>query len=112
MLEYLVVQLVMLHVADGLGHDDVVVVTGARQLLDSVWPSPSHSLQSGHCRRWLQCRAVYCRPALLHTHTDHNNLHFTNIYTFCPIYYYQPDLLRLYQNYYSISSKCKIMNLA
>ena len=46
MLEYLVVQLVMLHVADGLGHDDVVVFTGARQLLDSVWPSPSHSLQT------------------------------------------------------------------
>ena len=44
MLEYLVVQLVMLHVADGLGHDDVVVFTGARQLLDSVWPS--HSLQT------------------------------------------------------------------
>ena len=46
MLEYLVVQLVMLHVADGVGHDDVVVVTGPRQLLDSVWPSPSHSLQT------------------------------------------------------------------
>ena len=46
MLEYLLVQLVMLHVADGVGHDDVVVFTGARQLLDSVWPSHSHSLQT------------------------------------------------------------------
>ena len=92
--------------------------------------------RSWRCWSWRCCRVHWCQATTrqclaqpqsadggcsagpstadphYYTHTDHNNLHFTNIYTFCPIYYYKSDLLRLYQIYYSISSMCNIMNLA